>query len=95
MALSEPAVAENLWPGSITTQTTDLGSEKRTAGTRVLHHCIRSNRTTGSGSDLKSLPQTQETEEPETLSRSEQGPVPDLRVLPEQSLTPAPDVIRG
>lgn len=90
VAPNEPAVAENLQAGSITTQTTDLGSEKRTAGTRVLHHGIRSNGTTGSGSDLKSPPRTQETKEPETLSRSEQRPGPESDVLPEQNLTPDP-----
>lgn len=90
VAPNEPALAENLQPGSITTQTTDLGSEKRTAVTRVLHHGIRSNGTTGSGSDLKSPPRTQETEEPETLSRSEQRPGPESDVLPEQNLIPDP-----
>lgn len=90
VAPNEPAMAYNLQPGFTTTQTTDLGPEKRTAGTRVLHHSLRSNRMVGSGSDLKSPPLTQETQEPETLSRSEQRPGPESDVLPEQNLTPDP-----
>lgn len=72
----EPAVAENLQPGSSITQTTNLWREKGPEGTSVLHPSIKSNVTFGSEFNLMSPLEKQETQEPETLSKSNQRPGP-------------------
>lgn len=81
-------VAENLQPESSPTQITNLGCEKGLPGTTVLHPIMRSNVTAGSESNLISPLQTQQTQEPETLSKSKQRPGPFS--LTEENLTPDP-----